>query len=99
MAFVPPDQVESVYSNVVLKEWENCKEELEDDADVESAQDFLAYLEKYFVGQKSRRGDIAPIFKMSLWNKHEALVGQDDDDDSIPVLTNNAVESYNSRYI
>ena len=64
--------------------------------DDENAVDFLEYFERYFIGQESRRGSTQPIFPLELWNKFDCL-SVPEDDSTVPVLTNNSMEAYNSR--
>ena len=60
LAFVPKNKVESIYTQVILKEWDQSKGDWAEDD--ENAVDFLEYFERYFIGQESRRGSTLPIF-------------------------------------
>ena len=94
LAFVPKNKVESIYTQVILKEWDQSKGDWAEDSD--NADDFLEYFERYFIGQESRRGSTQPIFPLELWNKFDCL-SVPEDDSTVPVLTNNSMEAYNSR--
>ena len=51
LAFVPKNKVESIYTQVILKEWDQSKGDWAEDSD--NADDFLEYFERYFIGQES----------------------------------------------
>ena len=92
LPFVPPDAVVDTYDSVVKPYFdEHFNVWAENDYEVETL-DFMNYFERTFIGQLTRTGRRAALFKVDNWNHYNEVINDDF------VTTNNGLESYNSSW-
>ena len=85
LAFLPSDQVNAAYENIVRPML------LGSVANKEMAISVCNYLEHTYMGKRrTRTTTTAPLFSPSMWSNHQTVLG-----DGVRVLTNNSQECFN----
>ena len=98
LPFVPPEEIVSIWNNVIMIHFNNSKEQWTDTTNEENGyscevENFLKYMEKTWIGEELRRGRRDPLYSHQTWNKWDCVMSEDH------VITNNGNESYNSSWV
>ena len=99
LAFVPPEDVETIFYDVIMEFWEKHMDEWDKDYDArEGATLFARYYELNYIAKKERfKPKQDPIFPICTWNKFSSLAGDNGANDHYVPITNNSLEGFNSR--